>query len=42
VKSLWHLAYNAERPDLNGDHYGYAERVREITEETEQVLRSLP
>lgn len=42
VKSLWYLAYNAGRPDLNGDHYGYADRVREITEETEAVLRSLP
>ncbi len=29
-------------PNLNGDHYGYAERAREITEETEQMLSSLP
>jgi hypothetical protein len=42
IKSIWYLAYNAERPDLNGDHYGYTERVREISEETGQMLRSLP
>jgi len=42
IKSIWHLAYNSERPALNGDHYGYAERVREITEDTEQMLCGLP
>jgi hypothetical protein len=42
VQSLWYMAYNAERPDLNGDHYGYVERVRHISEEAEAVLRSLP
>lgn len=42
IKSIWYLAYNAERPDLNGDHYGYANSVAEITAETEAMLRSLP
>lgn len=42
VKSIWYMAYNAERPNLNGDHYGYAERVGQITRDTESVLRSLP
>ena len=30
VKSIWYMAFNAERPNLNGDHYGY-ERVAQIT-----------
>ena len=42
VKSIWYMAYNAERPNLNGDHYGYAERVAQITRDTESMLRSLP
>jgi hypothetical protein len=42
VKSIWYMAYNAERPNLNGDHYGYAERVAQITADTERMLRSLP
>jgi hypothetical protein len=41
VKSIWYMAFNAERPNLNGDHYGYAERVAEITKETEGLLRQL-
>jgi hypothetical protein len=42
IKSIWFMAFNAERPNLNGDHYGYAERVAEITRETESMLRRLP
>lgn len=42
VKSIWYMAFNAERPNLNGDHYGYAERVAQITRDTERMLRSIP
>jgi hypothetical protein len=42
VKSIWHLAFNARRPELTGDNYGYAGRVAEIQEETERMLRQLP
>jgi AbiU2 len=42
VKSIWYLAYNAEPPNLNGDHYGYGESVAQITRDTEHMLRSLP
>ena len=40
IKSIWHFAFNAERPNLNGDHYGYAERRSQITSDTERKLRS--
>src|ERR1019366_3439708 len=40
IKSIWYMAFNAERPNLNGDHYGYGERVREITAATKRMLRS--
>jgi hypothetical protein len=39
IKSIWCMAFNAEAPNLNGDHYGYAERVRQITRDTENMLR---
>jgi len=42
ITSIWYLAYNAERPNLNGDHYAYAQRVAEIAAETEAMLRSIP
>ncbi len=42
AKSIWYLAYNAERPNLNGDHYGYADEVQRITHETKEMLRGLP
>jgi hypothetical protein len=41
VKSIWYMAFNAERPNLNGDHYGYAERVAQITRDTESMLQSI-
>ena len=41
-RAIWELAFNAMQPDLDGDKYGYAERVAEITQETERLLRHLP
>ena len=40
VHAIWELAFNAERPNLNGDQYGYARRVEVISNETETLLRS--
>lgn len=41
VQAIQEVAHNARRPELAGDHYGYAHRVEEITKETEALLRSL-
>jgi hypothetical protein len=42
IRAIWEMAYNAAEPKLNGDNYGYATRVAEITKETEELLRELP
>lgn len=42
VNAIWEMAYNALEPRLDGDNYGYADRVAEITKETEELLRELP
>ena len=42
IFAIKELALNGHRPDLNGDHYGYRERVAHITAETEMLLRELP
>ena len=42
IKSIWYMAFNAVPPNLNGDHYGYPERVTQITKDTENMLRRLP
>ncbi|MGJ5814471.1 hypothetical protein [Paludibaculum fermentans] len=42
LRAIWFLAYNAEPPNLHGDNYGYFGRVRAITGDTEEMLRTLP
>lgn len=42
IRSIWHLAFNGTEPNLSGDNYGYAGRVKEITERTECFMRQLP
>lgn len=42
IRAIWHLAYNAQPPELEGDSYGYAARVVEITRQTGQMIRALP
>jgi hypothetical protein len=41
IRAIWELAFNATPPNLAGDHYGYARRVAEITQDTERLLRQL-
>jgi hypothetical protein len=42
IGAIREMAWNAAEPNLNGDNYGYATRVAEITKETEELLRELP
>jgi hypothetical protein len=42
VHAIQEMAHNGRRPDLSGDNYGYAHRADEITNEAEEMLRSLP
>jgi len=42
ICAIKELAINAVRPNLDGDHHGYARRVAEITGSTETLLRHLP
>lgn len=42
MRAIQELAANARRAVLNGDQYGYAKRVAEITDETERFIRRRP
>jgi hypothetical protein len=42
IGAIREMAWNAAEPNLNGDNYGYATRVAEITKEAEELLRELP
>jgi hypothetical protein len=42
IEAIKYLALNAMPPELGGDHYGYAARVKEITNRTERLLKQLP
>ncbi|MEX2263004.1 MAG: hypothetical protein WD696_13695 [Bryobacteraceae bacterium] len=41
IGAIWEIGFNARPPDLNGDKHGYAQRVAEISKDTETLLRSL-
>jgi hypothetical protein len=42
VRAIREMANNAAKPELSGDNYGFAARVAEITNETQELLRELP
>jgi len=42
VRAIWYMAYNGQPRDIKRDNYGYAERVAQITKDTETLLGQLP
>jgi hypothetical protein len=42
VHAIQDLAWNGRKPDLTGNDYGYAGRVREISSQAEAILHALP
>ena len=42
IRAIWEIGYNAAEPNFDGDNYGYATRVAEVTKQTEELLCELP